>query len=121
MNDKKYQVFISSTYTDLAEERKKILDVLFMADCIPAGMDAFVAADTEQFEVIKKVIDLRDYYVLIIGKRYGSVHPDTGKSYTEMEYDYCFKVIATEMMDVLINEPAIEKMIIKKLLLSDSG
>ena len=91
MNNKKYQVFISSTYADLTEERKKILDVLFMADCIPAGMEAFVAADTEQFEVIKKVIDLCDYYVLIIGKRYGSIHPDTGKSYTEMEYDYAIK------------------------------
>lgn len=91
MNDKKYQVFISSTYIDLSEERKKILDVLFMADCIPAGMEAFVAADTEQFEVIKKVIDLCDYYVLIIGKRYGSTHPDTGKSYTEMEYDYAIE------------------------------
>lgn len=88
MAKKKYQVFISSTYADLVEERKKILDVLFMADCIPAGMEAFVAADTEQFEVIKKVIDLCDYYVLIIGKRYGSIHPETGKSYTEMEYDY---------------------------------
>ena len=36
MNNKEYQVFISSTYADLTEERKKILDVLFMADCIPA-------------------------------------------------------------------------------------
>ena len=91
MNNKKYQVFISSTYADLTEERKKILDVLFMADCIPAGMEAFVAADTEQFEVIKQVIDLCDYYVLIIGKRYGSIHPGTGKSYTEMEYDYAIE------------------------------
>lgn len=91
MNDKKYQVFISSTYADLVEERKHILDVLFMADCIPAGMEAFVAADLEQFEVIKKVIDLCDYYVLIIGKRYGSIHPETGLSYTEMEYDYAIK------------------------------
>lgn len=91
MNNKKFQVFISSTYADLLEERKKILDVLFMADCIPAGMEAFVAADTERFEVIKKVIDLCDYYVLIIGRRYGSIHPDTGKSYTEMEYDYAIE------------------------------
>jgi len=51
-------------------------------------MEAFVATDNEQFEVIKKVIDLCDYYVLIIGKRYGSVSSLTGKSYTEMEYDY---------------------------------
>lgn len=88
MADKKYQVFISSTYSDLIEERRKILDILLMADCIPAGMEAFVATDVEQFEVIKKVIDLCDYYVLIIGKRYGSVNALTGLSYTEMEYEY---------------------------------
>ena len=88
MTEKKYQVFISSTYSDLIDERRKILDILLMADCIPAGMEAFVATDVEQFEVIKKVIDLCDYYVLIIGKRYGSVSPSTGLSYTEMEYEY---------------------------------
>lgn len=81
MTDKKYQVFVSSTYSDLKEERRKILDVLLMADCIPAGMEAFVASDTEQFEVIKKVIELCDYYVLIIGKRYGSINSSTGLSY----------------------------------------
>ena len=88
MDNVKYQVFISSTYNDLIEERRKVLNVLLMADCIPAGMEAFVATDLEQFEVIKKVIDYCDYYVLIIGKRYGSVSPETGVSYTEMEYDY---------------------------------
>lgn len=86
--EKKYQVFISSTYVDLVEERKKVLNMLLMADCIPAGMEAFVATDMAQFEVIKKVIDLCDYYVLIIGKRYGSINETTGLSYTEMEYDY---------------------------------
>ncbi len=86
--DKKYQVFISSTYTDLIEERKKVQEILLMADCIPAGMEAFVSANDEQFEVIKKVIDLCDYYVLIIGGRYGSINKTTGLSYTEMEYDY---------------------------------
>ena len=88
MAEKKYQVFISSTYADLKEERRKILDILLMADCIPAGMEAFVASDVEQFEVIKKVIDLCDYFILIIGKRYGSINEQTGLSYTEMEYDY---------------------------------
>lgn len=86
--EKKYQVFISSTYTDLIEERKKMQEILLMADCIPAGMEAFVATNDEQFNVIKKVIDLCDYYVLIIGGRYGSVNEKTGLSYTEMEYDY---------------------------------
>lgn len=86
--EKKYQVFVSSTYTDLIEERKKVLEFLLMADCIPAGMEAFVATDDEQFNVIKKVIDLCDYYVLIIGSRYGSINEKTGLSYTEMEYEY---------------------------------
>lgn len=88
MAEKKYQVFISSTFSDLKEERRKILDILLMADCIPAGMEAFVASDIEQFEVIKKVIELCDYYILIIGKRYGSISEQTGLSYTEMEYEY---------------------------------
>lgn len=86
--NKKYQVFISSTYTDLVEERKKVLELLLMADCIPAGMEAFVATDDEQFNVITQVIDLCDYYVLIIGNRYGTINPSTEISYTEMEYEY---------------------------------
>ena len=86
--EKKYQVFISSTYEDLKEERKKVQEILLKADCIPAGMEAFVATNNEQFDVIKKVIDLCDYYVLIIGGRYGSINENTGVSYTEMEYDY---------------------------------
>lgn len=89
---KKYQVFISSTYTDLVEERKKVQEVLLMADCIPAGMEAFSASNEEQFNVIKKVIDLCDYYILIIGKRYGSINASTGLSYTEMEYDYAVSI-----------------------------
>lgn len=92
MDNKKFQVFVSSTYADLQEERRGILDVLLMADCIPAGMEAFVASDTEQFEVIKKVIELCDYYILIIGKRYGSINPSTQLSYTEMEYEYAKKL-----------------------------
>lgn len=67
----------------MIEERRKILDVLLSADCIPAGMEAFVATDAEQFDVIKQVIDLCDYYVLIIGKRYGSVSSETNISYTK--------------------------------------
>ena len=88
MDNIKYQVFISSTYSDLSNERKRVLDILLMADCIPAGMENFVATDDEQFNVIKRVIDLCDYYILIIGKRYGSINETTGLSYTEMEYNY---------------------------------
>lgn len=84
---KRYQVFLSSTYADLKEERNKVIQTLMEMDCIPAGMELFPAIDEEQFEFIKKIIDDCDYYVLIIGGRYGSLTND-GISYTEKEYDY---------------------------------
>jgi hypothetical protein len=85
--DKRYQVFISSTYLDLTEERRNVTQTVFEAGCIPAGMELFPAADESQLKFIKRVIDDCDYYLLIIGGRYGSVD-ETGISYTEQEYDY---------------------------------
>jgi hypothetical protein len=85
--DKRYQVFVSSTYTDLKDERRAIIQTLLEMDCIPAGMELFPAADEEQFQFITRIIDDCDYYVLIIGGRYGSLALD-GLSYTEKEYDY---------------------------------
>ena len=85
--DKRYQVFISSTYSDLKEERSKVMQTVMALDCIPSGMELFSAIDTEQLEFIKKVIDDCDYYILIIGGRYGSMTED-GISYTEQEYNY---------------------------------
>lgn len=85
--DKRYQVFISSTYSDLITERQQVLQTLLQMDCIPTGMELFPAVDEEQFDFIKKVIDDCDYYILIIGGRYGSTTAD-GISFTEMEFDY---------------------------------
>jgi len=52
--EKMYQVFISSTFEDLQDERLKILNTLLTFSCIPAGMELFSAASEEQFEYIKK-------------------------------------------------------------------
>jgi hypothetical protein len=94
---KRYQVFVSSTYADLTEERRKVLQALMEMDCIPAGMEIFPAIDEEQLEFIKRIIDDCDYYILIIGGRYGST-TNEGISYTEREYDYAverdLKIIA---------------------------
>jgi len=85
--DKKYHVFVSSTYTDLKDERWAAIQALLRMGHIVSGMEWFPAVDMEQFEYIKTQIDVCDYYVLIIAGRYGSVSPN-GLSYTEMEYDY---------------------------------
>ena len=88
MSNKKYQIFVSSTYEDLKEERKSIIENISKMGHFPVGMELFVASTDEQFEYIKKVIDNCDYYILIIGGRYGSISQKTKMSYTEMEYDY---------------------------------
>ena len=85
--EKRYQVFVSSTFSDLKEERTKVMQTIMSLDCIPAGMELFPAMDEEQFEFIKRIIDDCDYYILMIGARYGSMDGN-GVSYTEKEYDY---------------------------------
>lgn len=87
MHEKRYQVFISSTYQDLQEERRATQDVVISMGDFPVQMESFPAADEDQFEFIKSLIDTCDYYVLIIAGRYGSVTED-GLSYTHKEFRY---------------------------------
>lgn len=87
MAETKYQIFISSTYQDLIEARKKVSETILNMYHIPIGMEMFSADDDDQWQVIKDTIDQSDYYVIIIGHRYGSETVD-GISYTEKEYDY---------------------------------
>ena len=89
--EKKYQIFISSTYVDLKEERRKVKDTILSMFQFPIGMEMFSADDEEQWKIIKETIDSSDYYVLIIGHRYGSLIEHgrySGVSFTEKEYDY---------------------------------
>lgn len=86
--ERRYDVFVSSTYEDLKEERKEITQAVLECDCVPVGMEMFPASNTEQWKFIQKVIDKADFYLVVIAGKYGSVMEETGKSYTEMEFDY---------------------------------
>lgn len=88
--DKRYQVFVSSTFSDLEDERQEVMQALLELDCMPAGMELFPATNSDQWSLIKKVIDDSDYYIVILAGRYGSTGPD-GLSYTEMEYRYAIE------------------------------
>jgi hypothetical protein len=62
------------------------MQALLELDCIIAGMELFPASNDDQWTLIKRVIDDCDYYLVIIGGRYGSTDA-AGISYTEKEYD----------------------------------
>jgi Domain of unknown function (DUF4062) len=85
--DKRYQIFVSSTFDDLKDERQAALKAILELDHMPAGMELFPAIDDSAWQLIKDVIDASDYYALIIGGRYGSLD-EAGLGYTEKEYDY---------------------------------
>lgn len=91
MKDKKLQIFVSSTYTDLIEERQAAVEAILSSGHIPAGMELFSAGDESQMTVIERWIDESDIYLLILGGRYGSIDVKTGKSYTHLEYEYALK------------------------------
>lgn len=85
--NKKLQVFVSSTYTDLIEERQAAVQAILDAGHIPAGMELFKAGKS-QLKTIYKWIDESDVYILILGGRYGSLEDESKLSYTELEYRY---------------------------------
>jgi hypothetical protein len=86
MSDKKYSVFISSTFDDLKEQRAAVLNVVLQNGHFPLGMELWGAADEQQWQIIQRQIDVADYYVVIIAHRYGSQYK--GLSWTEKEYNY---------------------------------
>ena len=97
-NIRKFSIFISSTYEDLKKERQALLGVALENNFIPVGMEQFHAAPTSQWNIITKMIDECDFYLLVIGGRYGSIDEETGISYTEKEYNYA----KTKGMPVLV-------------------
>lgn len=102
MTEIKYQVFISSTYIDLIQERNIVLETLLKLGQIPAGMELFSADDDDSWKVIKDTIDNCDIYLLIVSKRYGSLTKKGRRiiSFTRKEFEYALE--SKNKMPVLI-------------------
>ena len=112
MKDKKFQIFISSTYTDLKEERQAAVEAILSAGHIPAGMELFSAGDESQMTVIKRWIDESDIYLLILGGRYGSIEPKSGKSYTHLEFEYALEK-KKPLFSIVITDKALDNKVLE--------
>jgi hypothetical protein len=87
--EKKFQIFISSTFEDLREEREAVAKAILEIGDIPVGMEMFSAADETQWKLIKRQIEQSDYYIVLLAHRYGSTIDNI--SYTEREYDFALE------------------------------
>lgn len=100
--NKKYQVFVSSTYNDLKEERLAVTQLLLKMGFIPVGMEQFPASNMSQMEYIKMMLDSCDYYLLILAGKYGTIDAD-GIGFTEKEYDYAIEN-GIPVMSILVRD-----------------
>lgn len=85
---KHYTVFVSSTFEDMKDIRKAVLERLYSTeDFMPIGMENFMASDSSQLDYIRDRLNDTDIYVLLLGGRYGTLTPHGDKSYTHKEYE----------------------------------
>lgn len=82
-----YRFYISSTYSDLIEERRAINDIIISLNQTFVGYEFSYASDDTPFDIRKKALDSSDYIIMIIGRVYGHVETE-GISYVEAEYNY---------------------------------
>ena len=110
---KKYTVFVSSTYEDLKEEREKVFKQILRVGLIPIGMEMFNAGNLEEWELIKRTIDEADYYLLIIGPRFGSSEKSSGLSYTQKEFYYAKSLALPRATFILSDEERLTHILYK--------
>lgn len=80
-------VFVSSTFTDLQPYRAAVREALHRLEVVVRGMEYFGALpETPKDECLRIVRGCRAY-VGVFAMRYGSVDPESGKSFTHLEYE----------------------------------
>jgi len=82
------KVFVSSTYVDLVEHRRAVIDALLRMNLTPLAMEHFGSRPAEPTRACLEEIDRCDAFVGIYGRRYGFQPQPGGASITEQEYHY---------------------------------
>ncbi len=83
------KIYISSTFGDLEEHRKAVVDILRTQDVKVIAMEDYVATDERPLDKCLADVADSDIYVGIIAWRYGFIPPKENpekKSITELEY-----------------------------------
>lgn len=90
-----YKVFISSTFQELATHRQHATQGILNAGHMPVALENFTPENESKRRVIEEALGSCQFYVIILGSRYGTIPQDQerlppelrDKSYTEIELD----------------------------------
>lgn len=85
------RVFVSSPYEDMISYRDIVIEALTSIEQLPIGMQHFVSSTDEPLEVCLTDVRRCQLCIVLLGMRYGSIDGETGKSYTELEYEEAIK------------------------------
>jgi hypothetical protein len=85
-DERRYEIFISSTYEDLRDERRRLENSILAQGHFPVGMERFAGGHEPQWSLIEQILDSADYYVLVVGGRYGTLVEKGDMSFTEAEF-----------------------------------
>jgi len=91
MINRKYQVFISSTFKYMEGARKAAVSGVSDCNHIPIALENFAPESASDLEVIKRAVSDCPIYVLILGPTYGAIPTGRNKSYTHIEYEMAVK------------------------------
>ncbi len=80
-------VFVSSTFSDLQSYRAAVREALHRLEAVVRGMEYFGATPETPKEECLRIVRSCRAYVGIFSMRYGSIDPETGKSFTHLEYE----------------------------------
>src|SRR5712691_4215186 len=81
------RVFVSSTWTDLQEERNAVEKALNqLRDTEFQGMEYFGSRPDKPKDASLEEVNRANIYVGIFAHRYGSIDTESGLSITELEY-----------------------------------
>ncbi len=107
MRHRKLQIFLSSTYTDLMDLRLAAIEAILAAGHIPATMEQFTPGDETALEVIQRWIKDSDAFILLLGGRFGSIEPKSGKSYVQIEYELALQ-FGKPLFGMIMSEEALQ-------------
>lgn len=109
--NKIYTAFISSAFSSLRDERAEVINTLLDYRILPIGMEHFTVSSNGEFSDIQDLIDESDFFIMLMGQRYGSCD-ENGVSWTEREYQYAntkkmpvFVIICDELDAIMQLDP----------------
>ncbi len=79
--------FISSTFIDLKDYRKTIIEKIKSKKGQINAQEFFGSRSDSALETMLKELEKSDVVILILAHRYGSIDEESGKSFTQIEYE----------------------------------